>query len=68
MLNGTVIFPENLFKNQGCVLQSVTSYNQGNMIAPQLDKKFLYFMEAKVSLQSRHENILNQMNPDPQRF
>lgn len=47
MLNGSVIFHENLFQNRGCVLQPVTSYNQGNMVAPQLDKKVLYFMEPE---------------------
>jgi len=57
MLNGRVIFPENLFRNWGCVQQSVTSYNQGNMVAPQLDKKVLYFMEPKGSLQSTQEAV-----------
>jgi len=57
MLNGSVIFPENLFQNRGCVLQPVTSYNQGNMVAPQLDKKVLYFMEPEGSIQSMQEAV-----------
>ena len=57
MLNGSVIFPENTFQNWGCVLQSVISYNQGNMVAPQLDKKVLYFIEPKGSLQSMQEAV-----------
>ena len=57
MLNGSVIFPENLFQNWVCVLQSVTSYKQGNMVAAQLDKKVLYFMEPEGSLQSMQEAV-----------
>ena len=57
LLSYSVIFPENLLQNQGHVLQSVASYNQGNMVAPRLDKKVLYFVGPKGSLQSRQETI-----------
>lgn len=68
MLNGSVIYPENLVQSERCVLQSVASYNQGNMVMPQLDKKFLYFMEPKGSLQSRQETVtLPYPEPDKSR-
>jgi hypothetical protein len=57
LLNDSVFSPENVLRNQWCVLQSMASYNQGNMVAPQLDKKSLYFMEPKGSLPSRQEPI-----------
>jgi len=63
VLNDSVIFPENLFQNWGCVLQSVTSY-QGNMVAAQLDKKVLYFMEPEGSLQSMQEAV-TFLYPEP---